>query len=420
MATQFAVIDGADEGRIFPLNEGTVVIGNSRKNTDICLHDLLCSRVHCEVEVTGERVVVKDVEGSTGTLVNGQKVQTQELRPGDVVRVGNSFLRLQVGDMPKTQAEAEPSEPEPAAPPSEAAPAAKAPRLPFERLEELVGQTVAHYRLDGVAGRGHFGITFRAQDLKDDHVVALKLLHPAFPKGEDEMRRFVESLRIVLPLRHAHLVNVWSAGKARYCWIALQYVEGESVAGILARTQPDRRIDWQRGFRVAMHMARALDYIHRRQHFHGNVVPANILVQSSDRMAKLGGLMLGKALEGAAVQQLVLENKLLAELPYLPPEQVRGDASVGPLSDIYSLGAVTYHLLTGKPPFKAESIEDTIALIQEAELVRPRKLQKSIPEQLDKIVVRMLARQQEERYQTAIELLNDLQRVADEEEVTTV
>src|SRR5437879_13571030 len=95
MAKQLTVIDGADKGRYFPLAEhGIMTIGNSRRNTDICLHDLICARVHCELEIDGDLIVVKDLEESTGTYINGQKIQQQSLQKGEVLRVGNSHLRL--------------------------------------------------------------------------------------------------------------------------------------------------------------------------------------------------------------------------------------------------------------------------------------------------------------------------------------
>src|SRR5438105_1154781 len=91
MAWRLVVIDGADQGRLFPLPEtGTILVGSSRKHADVCLNDLYVARVHCHVEVTNDRVIVKHAEGSHETLVNGKKVVTHDLRPGEVLRAGNS------------------------------------------------------------------------------------------------------------------------------------------------------------------------------------------------------------------------------------------------------------------------------------------------------------------------------------------
>src|SRR5579871_5995994 len=96
MSKQLLVIEGPDQGRVFPLAGKALVVGSSNKNTDICLSDPYVSRLHCKVELEDDRVVVSDLKNSKGTFVNGTQVTRQELHPGDVLRVGNSQLRLEV------------------------------------------------------------------------------------------------------------------------------------------------------------------------------------------------------------------------------------------------------------------------------------------------------------------------------------
>jgi serine/threonine protein kinase len=411
MTMRFLVIDGADQGRSFPLiDEGILSVGSSRRNTDICLHDLHVRRVHCQIEIEGGRVVVTAEEDSASTYVNGQAVRQQLLHPGDVLRVGNSHLRLQLDDDEEEEA-AEEEEAEAEAPVD-----TKLPHLPHARLGELSDHTLAHYKVGAVLGQGHCGVVFRARDLKGGQTVALKVLSPEFPKGAGEMQRFIDGLKKVLPLRHAHLVNLFNAGKTGpYCWIALEYIEGESVAQALERlgTKPN----WKHALRLAVHGARALDVIHGQRLLHGNITPRNLLVRLSDKVVKLADLMMSQALEGSALQAATLESKLLAEMPFLSPEQVDPNAYVDQLSDIYSLGAVVYARLTGQPPFKGASPEETIALIREGPLLKPTKHNPAIPVALETTVVKMLARQQEHRHPTAADLLKELERIAVKEDV---
>lgn len=412
MPWKLLVIDGADEGESYPLvgNE-PVTIGSKRKSASICLHDLYVGPKHCQLALDGGRVVVTHLEHPGGTFVNGQRITgPQELRPGDVLRVGNSHLRLEAagdGTAPPAPAPA-------AAPP----PPGKLPHLPPERLSELAGHVLGHYEVGAVLGRGHVGVVFRARELKTGQVVALKVLHPTFPAGDEEMKRFAEAMRNVLPLRHPHLVLLTNAGKTGpYCWLAPEHVEGESLTQALQRVAGGR-MSWKSSLRLAIHLARALHYLHRRQLTHGNITPNNVLIRLSDKQVKLGDLMLGQAIEGSALQKATLEAKLLAELPYLAPEQADPDAFVdGPLADIYGLGAVVYARLTGRPPFQGRSPEETLELLREAPLVRPKKLNDSIPDALDVAVVRMLERRQEARYPTAADLLGDLEPLAEEEGV---
>jgi serine/threonine protein kinase len=405
MAWRLMVIDGADQGRFFPLAEVcTVIIGNSHKHSDICLNDLYVARVHCHLVVTEAQVVVTEDEPSKGTFVNGQKVTQHELHPGDVLRVGNSHLRLEIDDGTG-----------PESPGTEVGGrgqggAVGLPLLALERLAELSFHTLGHFEIGGLLGRGHYGVVFHANDLKTEQAVALKILSPEFPRTAEEMRHFAKVMKEMLALRHPHLVAVSGAGKTGpYCWIAMEYVEGESLAPVIAR---GGKTSWKQALRVALHVGRALDFAHQHRLVHGNITPANILIRTSDRVTKLGDLMFATALEGSQLQLATLEAKLLAELAYLAPEQTPGEGIVDSCTDLHCLGAVVYGLLTGRPPFVGESPAETIEQIREAVPLRPREFQESIPGPWEGIVLRMLAKHPEERFLTPAELLAELEPLA--------
>jgi serine/threonine protein kinase len=419
MAKRLLVIDGADEGRSFSLGEnGILSIGSSRRNTDICLHDLFVRRVHCLLEVDGDLVLARDSDDSAGLIVNGQPVKEHFLRAGDVLRIGNSYLRLEEGDTEEVDYDVVEDEEEQTAPPPPPAKPGELPHLPAERLGELADHVLAHYEIGSALGRGHCGVVFRARDQKAGHIVALKVLPPEFPKDAGEMQRFVQAMKSVLGLRQTHLVGLYNAGRTGpYCWLALEYVEGESIAQALTRVGKGSKLNWRHALRLGVHVGRALEFIHRRRLVHGNITPQNVLVRLSDKTVKLGDLMLARALEGSALEAGTLEAKLLAEMPYLPPELADPQAAVDNLSDIYGLGAVMYARLTGLPPFQGASPEETLDLIQQGTLVKPRQRQSSIPPALDAAVVRMLARRPEDRYPTAAELVSDLGQIAEEEQV---
>src|SRR5262249_15982183 len=127
--------------------------------------------------------------------------------------------------------------------------------------------------------------------------------------------------------------------------------------------------------------------------------------------------MLAQALEGSALYAARLEKKLVAELPYLSPEQADPEAGTDLVSDLYGLGAVVYARLTGRPPFKGSTPDQTLARIQGAPLPKPRQIHATIPANLEAVVVRLLARRPEDRFQSATELLEALEEVADREGV---
>src|SRR5262249_54004088 len=137
----------------------------------------------------------------------------------------------------------------------------------------------------------------------------------------------------------------------------------------------------------------------------------------SDKTVKLGGLLVSKALAGSQLQVARRKAMTVAELPYMAPERTEPGAFVDSLSDVYGLGASIYARLACRPPFQGATPEETVQQIRHGTLVKPTEYQESIPGPLEKAVMRMLARHQEDRYQTMKELVGDLENIAEEEEV---
>jgi serine/threonine protein kinase len=415
MAWQLLVIDGADKDRFFPLpEEGLVSIGSSRKNADIVLHDLYVARVHCEIRIEDQRAVVSDLDTPGGTFLNGQKIKEQEIRLGDVLRIGNSHMRLDIMSDEEAQAvDVEEAEDE-----AVEIVEVEEEKSAADRLAALVGQTLGNYEVGSLLGKGHHGMVFRARNVKTQQVVALKVLSPEFPANEGEMQPFVKTLKLALPFQHEHLVRLLGAGKTGgFCWLAQEYVEGESLTQVLERMGSPGKLTWKHALRLGLHVGQALAFIHKNRLIHGNLTPANILIRFSDKHFKLNDFLLSKAVEGSKLHAATMKPKLLAEMGYLAPEQTDPGAFVDNLADIYGLGALIYARMTCQPPFKGKTPEDTLAMIRKAKLIRPTEHQDAIPEELEDVVMKMLARRQEDRYERIRDVLADLNEIAEEEEV---
>jgi serine/threonine-protein kinase len=216
----------------------------------------------------------------------------------------------------------------------------------------------------------------------------------------------------LLPLRHPNLVALQAAGKTgAYCWVAMDYVDGESLTQVIQRIGVAGMLDWRHGYRVAVHVGRALEYAHGESIIHRNVTPQNILLRTADKVALLGYLMLAKALEGTLAQQITRPGELVGDVGYMSPERTRGTADVDGRSDLYGLGATVYALVAGRPPFTGGSLPEVITRIRNAEPERPQKYQMSIPAMFQGTILKLLAKPPEDRFQTATELLADLDRV---------
>jgi serine/threonine-protein kinase len=287
-----------------------------------------------------------------------------------------------------------------------------------DALGTLEGQVLGRYRVGPRLGTGHAGAVFHAQDVKTNQIVALKVLAPEFPANPAELQTFAQALKTATPLHHPNLINLLGAGKnGPYCWIAREYVEGDSVDVLVQRYKEENKLTWARAVRVAVHLAKALAFLHEHKVVHRNITPRNVLVVDADKMTKLTDLMLTTALAGSRLQKTIMEKKLLAELPYQAPEQVEPDAFVDHLADLYALGAVVYTLTTGEPPFGGTSPEDVIAKIRTTPVMRPTRFQRKLPFAFEGVVLKLLAKRQEDRYQTASELLADLEVLAQEHQI---
>jgi serine/threonine protein kinase len=394
------VIAGPDSGRTFSLEDGTTLNIGRGETSSTKLRDPHASRRHCVLEVDGGRFVLRDEGSAAGTFVNGNQVKQCELKPGDVIRLGTTELRLVIDADPEASTLVSP-------PPGQARPAKAAP------LEELVGRTLAHYEIRKVIASGETGMVFLAHDTKASRPTAVKVLWPEITQVEEDLQRFVRAMKTMMPLRHENIIEIYAAGKnGPHAWVAMEFVEGESLDQVIKRIGTAGMLDWRTAFRVCVHIGRALDAAHEKKIIHRNITPPNIMLRRADKVAKLGDLMLAKALEGVLAQPVTQPGRLLGDLGYMPPERTKSGVVVDCRSDIYSLGAAVYALLTGRPPFEADSMPQLISKIRQLEPEKPKKFQMSIADRFQDVVLTMLAKRPENRFETPARLLTELDRIA--------
>lgn len=394
------VTAGPDKDRCIYLRPGSGHVLGRQQDAAYKLNDPRVSRSHCQLHWEGDQVRLSDLGSTGGTFVNGVKIGDHILSPGDTIRVGDSTLRFQLGDVAGTTLTDAGKQ------------KADNDSQATEQLAELSGRTLGHYQIGTMIGKGQSAMVFQATDTKDNKTVALKVMQPAFSRDEEEMQRFVRAMKTMLPLRHPNLIALYGAGKTGpYCWVAMERVEGENLTQVIQRIGVAGMLDWKYAFRVAVHIARALEYAHGQNIVHRNITPTNLLMQASDKQTKLGDLMLAKALEGAQAKDVTRPGELLGDVNYLSPERTHGTTGIDGRSDLFSLGATVYALLTGKPPFRGANMIQTIANIRNVQPEKPTKFQMSIPGLFEGVVLKMLAKVPESRYQNAGEVLTELERI---------
>ena len=295
---------------------------------------------------------------------------------------------------------------------------AELPALP-DNVEELVGCTLKHYAIRSLLARARHGLVFRARDLDHGQVVALKVLSPEFPGNDREIQQFSKAMSQMLPVRHPNIVSVSAAGKTGdFCWIAMDFVEGESLEDAFKRWSDAGHVSWRRAFRIAVDIGQALLATRQRRLIHSNLTMRNILIRRADQTAMLNDLVFLKAVKNSGLYNQVFEEKFAAEVYFTAPEQLDTEKSfIDHLCDLYGLGVIVYYVLTGRPPFWGATVDETLQMIRHDEPVPPRKFNKKIPHDFENMVLRLMAKNQEDRYQSPDELLADLRIIARQHDI---
>ena len=268
-------------------------------------------------------------------------------------------------------------------------------------------------------GRGGMGVVYKARQKSLNRLVALKVILGAGHAGADQLTRFRAEATTAARLQHPNIVQVFEVGEhAGQPFFSLELVEGGSLAErLMGEPQPARE-----AAELVRTLAVAVQHAHERGVVHRDLKPANVLLVSRDAPAERSGsgsrfadsvkiTDFGLAKQQAADTRLTASGAILGTPSYMAPEQAAGDGSaVGPAVDVYALGAILYELLTGRPPFKAASVMDTVLQVLHDDPVPPSRLQPKLPRDLETICLKCLAKKPDQRYATAAALADDLGR----------
>ena len=273
-------------------------------------------------------------------------------------------------------------------------------------------ESIPGYEIMGELGRGGMGVVYKALQKGPNRIVALKMILAGGHAEAKDLMRFRIEAEAVGHLQHPNIVQVYEVGEHNGLpFFSLEYVDGGSLLGkIGGMPQPARE-----AAKTLQALAQAMDYAHRRGIMHRDLKPANILL-TSDGVPKITDFGLAKRFEEDASQTRT--GAILGTPSYMAPEQAAGKSKeVGPPADIYALGSILYELLTGRPPFRGETVLDTIKMVQSAEPLPPSRLLSKMPRDLETICLKALNKEPRKRYETAGLLAEDLRRFLNREPI---
>ncbi|MFK8114719.1 MAG: protein kinase [Rubripirellula sp.] len=264
---------------------------------------------------------------------------------------------------------------------------------------------VGDYEIIDEIARGGMGVVYRAKQKSLNREVALKMILSGALAGEHEVARFRSEAEAAANLDHPGIVPIYEVGQHDdQHYFSMGLVEGPSLSQVL-REGPMQQ---ERAAKLVEQVARAIDYAHGRDVIHRDLKPGNILL-TPEGLPQVTDFGLAKRM--SSNEELTTTGQVIGTPAYMPPEQARGDLeNIGPASDIYSLGAILYAVLSGRPPHNANSAIETLQQVMDVEPISVRSLNPAVPKDLETICARCLDKEPGRRYPSAGELADELGR----------
>jgi WD40 repeat protein/tRNA A-37 threonylcarbamoyl transferase component Bud32 len=270
---------------------------------------------------------------------------------------------------------------------------------------------IPDYQILEVIGPGGMGVVYKARQRSTDSIVALKVIRADRLEGlpaeqrRKTVERFIAEAQAAAQLEHDHLVKVYQVGEWQgRPFYTMRYVEGSSLADLIKGGPLEAR----RAAAYLEQVARGVHEAHQHGILHRDLKPPNILVDARTDRPLVADFGLAKLLQ--AGEERTHSNEVMGTPPYMSPEQAQSAARVTVVSDVYSLGATLYALLTGRPPFRADTPMETLRKVIEEEPLPPRRVQPTVPRDLETICLKCLDKEPGKRYRSAEALADDLAR----------
>ena len=371
---------GPEKGRTVEIKSGGRIVFGRDASCDFVMADTSCSRRHFGIAEKDGRFILKDLGSTHGTTLNGNTVGTKELADGDAIVAGETVLTFAID---KTVGRG------------------------------LIGKTIAGYQIEERLGRGGMGTVYRAKQVALDRDVALKVLSAKFSKDKTFINRFFKEAQAAARLNNPNVVQVYDVREEKGLYIISLEMMNDGTIQDLATT--DGQLEIAHVLEIAKDAAKGLVYAEKKSIVHGDIKPDN-LMRNSDGHVKISDLGLARDAGDIAHQG---EEGIFGTPHFISPEQAQGKA-VDSRSDIYSLGATLYRLIAGKTPFVGSSVREIILAQINEEPPNLKELRPDCPQDLIDLIAVMMAKNPDERFESAETLLNGIESLGSTGNLETV
>ncbi len=420
------IVVGEERAPVELPQQGRLVIGSGER-AHLQLIGQGVADVHCTIgRVKGGGWALQDLGSAFGTLVNGAPAATHRLEAGDELLIGSRKLRVVDPLQPERASAAAPAtpavqRPSPAPAPAPAPAAIPAPGpapvasrpAPIPRATELPDTerlpTLGGYRIEDRLGRGAMGSVYLARQTSLDRPVALKVLSPELAGDPHFVERFQAEARAAAALNHPNVVTVYDVGTdAGHHYLAMEYMDAGSLEARLAERGP---LPWREVLDALRDAAAGLVYAEQRRIVHRDIKPEN-LMRNRDGVTKIADLGLAVQIEAESQDDdHVSEGRRIFGTPhFIAPEVVRGGAADS-RSDLYSLGATAYRLLSGHTPFEGASTREILRGVLNDPAPPLAERVPGLPAGVARLVHRLLEKEPAARFASAQVTLDELERL---------
>lgn len=390
MTVRLVVTAGPHTGKEFAFDRhDTFLVGRSTDaHLQLSYDDPYFSRRHFFVEVNPPRCRVVDLNSRNGVFLNGQRVETAELKNGDEVRAGHTVFRVVVPAP-------DPNQQQTIDLPVQAA----AGWVPTIDHSPAPGGAVPGYELQAELGSGAMGVVHRALRLSDGMPVAVKVIAPADGVGGRQVEKFVREARVMAELSHPNVAAYYDSGRAeQVAYLVMELVDGPDAGRVLKARGP---LPVANAVRIACNVLSGLAHAHAKGIVHRDVKPSNVLVGGpvGGRVVKVADFGLARAYNECKLSGLTMQGEVGGTPAFMAPEQVTHYRSVKPAADQYAAAATLYNLLTDRYPHDLpKDVGKQLVHIITEPVVPVRTRRAELPAELAAVLHRALAREPGARF----------------------
>ncbi len=365
---KLVVESGSPEGAVYNLRSKNIFFAGRGDDVDIVIHDKGASRKHFTIERRNDSYYVRDLESLNGTCLNGTPIRSNLLKSGDRIQVGKTVFVFTGED----------------------------------KKDALVGREIGGYLIKECVGSGGMGTVYMANQLSMDRIVALKILSGRLVSRGDFVDKFINEARAAGNLNHPNIVQVHDVGKADdIYYYSMEFMKRGSVQDMLLQR---KKISFEEAIPMILNAARGLEYAESKKVIHRDIKPDNLML-SANNTVKICDLGLAEVLSD---DQQKSKREIVGSPPYMSPEQAAGKP-LDHRSDIYSLGATFYRMLSGQLPFSGKTQPEIIKKRLTEEPVPLKEF--GVPRAIVQIVEKMMKKNCDDRYPNAGALIADLEKI---------